>query len=336
LKEMLESRLYSDPQVEVQDTIRAILSSLGDEVLAFKSTARQDTPSQPTAGPSSSKGKEKEPSSSRPQSPAIDSVDVALAVVESIDSAFTSFESGFVFPSQVDFVSTNDSGEVSRPASPASDASTSSAIARLSFTARNQPIKFYEKSLTDLLTRLDAVESFGDEHLRLARKEVVIRIEKALEELEREVESRWIAVVIKEKSAEAAPTTEQAPVAQQSTAAADADTEVPQASDAVNVYSKEGAPVSEDSEVLANEVTASVDLDATPHPFTPSASEEPQAAEVKPYLIEEPESEAEIEEGLVSDNDSAVSVDVNVHDKVNKESGKEDAANASDWSEVEA
>jgi hypothetical protein len=335
LKDMLESRLYSDPQVEVQDTIRAILSSLGEEVLAFKSAPRQDTPSQPTAGPSSSKGKEKEPSPSRPQSPAIDSVDVALAVVESIDSAFTSLESEFVFPSQVDFVPTNDSDEGSRPASPASDASGSSAIARLSFTARNQPIKFYEQSLTDLLTRLDAVESLGDEHLRLARKEVVIRIEKALEELEKEVESRWIAVIIKEKSTEAAPKTEEAQAAEQSTASAAATVAVPHASEAVDAHSNEGAPVSEDSEIPANEVTAAVDPDVTPRPLTPSGSEELQAAEVKPYLIEEPDSTAETEEGLVSDSDSAVSVDVDVHDdKVHKESAKEDVA--SDWSEVEA
>jgi len=45
---------------------------------------------------------------------------------------------------------------------------------------------------------LDGVESFGNDELRWRRKEVVDKVEKALEELEREVEGRWRAKTSKE------------------------------------------------------------------------------------------------------------------------------------------
>ena len=45
----------------------------------------------------------------------------------------------------------------------------------------------YENALSELLTKLDAVESFGFKAVRDARKELVDRIERELEELEKKV-----------------------------------------------------------------------------------------------------------------------------------------------------
>jgi len=58
---------------------------------------------------------------------------------------------------------------------------------RLVFNATNAPIHAYEHALSELLTRLDTVESFGFRGIRELRKEVVVQIEKELETLEKRV-----------------------------------------------------------------------------------------------------------------------------------------------------
>ena len=58
---------------------------------------------------------------------------------------------------------------------------------RLAFNPINAPIHAYEHALSELLTRLDTVESFGFRGIRELRKEVVVQIEKELEALEKRV-----------------------------------------------------------------------------------------------------------------------------------------------------
>jgi len=58
---------------------------------------------------------------------------------------------------------------------------------RLAYNPTNAPIHAYEHALSELLTSLDAVESFGFRGVRELRKEVVVKIEKELEALERQV-----------------------------------------------------------------------------------------------------------------------------------------------------
>ncbi|KAJ7630491.1 hypothetical protein FB45DRAFT_915698 [Roridomyces roridus] len=114
-------------------------------------------------------------------------VDVASSTAEvlAVDTSFNTLTADFVFPEELDF-------STSRAASPARDGSEpSSAISRLSYSARNHNVRVQHQALSALLARLDAVESFGDEALRHARKEAVGRVEGALDEMENVIESRW-------------------------------------------------------------------------------------------------------------------------------------------------
>ncbi|KAJ7284877.1 hypothetical protein C8J57DRAFT_1497764 [Mycena rebaudengoi] len=58
-------------------------------------------------------------------------------------------------------------------------------------TPRNAPVRQYAHALNGLLARLDAVDSAGDETVRVRRRAVVGRVEAALGEVERVVEGRW-------------------------------------------------------------------------------------------------------------------------------------------------
>jgi hypothetical protein len=62
-----------------------------------------------------------------------------------------------------------------------------SSAPRLAYSAQNSVVHAYENALSELLTKLDAVESFGFKAVRDARKELVVNIERELEELERKV-----------------------------------------------------------------------------------------------------------------------------------------------------
>ncbi|KAJ7637878.1 hypothetical protein DFH06DRAFT_1335523 [Mycena polygramma] len=110
----------------------------------------------------------------------------STAEVHAIDAAFSALAGGFAFPAQLDF-------STSRAASPTRTGATTptseeSAVAKLSYSALNQPVRVYHQALSGLLGRLDAVDSLGDEGLRNARKDVVGRVEGALDEV---IEARW-------------------------------------------------------------------------------------------------------------------------------------------------
>ncbi|KAG7450135.1 uncharacterized protein BT62DRAFT_927449 [Guyanagaster necrorhizus] len=175
LKAELEARLNNDQSNEIKDTIRAIFASLKDEHWNASSL-------------SNIKGKEKTHPISTEDATSKDVVS-SMEAVRNVEAAFRTLESEFVFPAQLDFT----------PAlSPASSDSELSPTGRLAYTSRNAPVRYYEQSLSGLLAQLDSVESFGDEALRSVRKEVVGRVESALEELEREVDGRWRSKTAKE------------------------------------------------------------------------------------------------------------------------------------------
>ena len=178
LKQDLETRLNNDHSVEVRDTIQAILASLATPSASALTPSSANAPTQASA---ESKGKAKEVSFAPT---VVTSKDVVQSMdeVRNFEAAFFALESDFVLPSQLDFATPSPS-----PASSDSESSTS----RLAFTSRNHPVRYYEQALSALLGQLDSVESLGNEELRGRRKEVVGRVEKALEELERDVEGRW-------------------------------------------------------------------------------------------------------------------------------------------------
>ncbi|KAG6891098.1 hypothetical protein C0995_014188 [Termitomyces sp. Mi166 len=189
LKEQLEARLNNEFHSEVRDTIQAIFESLRDadnhepSVLAAPSSKAT----------SSSKGKAKAEESSTTTTSARSSNSTSKDVVDSfnevrsIEAAFHALETDFTFPATLDFISSHLAS--SSPAS--SDSETSTSTTHLAYTSRNHPVRFYEQALSALLAQLDSIDSFGNDTLRAMRKEVVSRVEKALEELEKEVEGRY-------------------------------------------------------------------------------------------------------------------------------------------------
>lgn len=117
----------------------------------------------------------------------------AMQEIHSLEAAYVALADEFTFPSQLDFIAAHVTS-----GSPASSDSEASATTHLAYTSRNHPVRFYEQALNELLTQLDAVDSFTNEDLRGKRREVVEKVNGALEELEREVEGRWKARLSKD------------------------------------------------------------------------------------------------------------------------------------------
>ncbi|KAF5361701.1 hypothetical protein D9758_007349 [Tetrapyrgos nigripes] len=225
LKDQLEHRLYSDESTEIRDTIQAIFASLADAAAhpfsgnghvngSTNATASSSIPSSSSSS-FSSKGKEKFPgaveqtatttsSPSEHAEPTSADVLKSMQTVQSIDAAFHALESDFVFPSQLDFTPTpsRDPSPSPSPAPSAEPSSPTSTILKLAYTSRNQPVRYYEQTLSALLTQLDGVESYGNDEVRARRKDVVGRVERALEELEEEIEGRRMSKVRKEEKEE--------------------------------------------------------------------------------------------------------------------------------------
>ncbi|KAJ7269988.1 hypothetical protein B0H12DRAFT_1320227 [Mycena haematopus] len=183
----------------------ASASTNGDSKPAVKKTEREEreereleeairlslADSHPSPTTSESKGK-------APASAPVKDIASSTAEVHAIDASFAALANEFVFPPQLDF-------STSRTASPTRNAAADeSVIAKLSYSTQNQTVRFYHQALTGLLARLDAVDSFGDEGLRHERKEVVGRVEGAMDEVERVVEGRWRKWAGRERAVEPA------------------------------------------------------------------------------------------------------------------------------------
>ncbi|KAJ6626866.1 hypothetical protein B0H10DRAFT_2210751 [Mycena sp. CBHHK59/15] len=267
LKHELEARFRSQQSSEEQDLQEAIRMSLA-------------------ASPSESKGK-----APAPPAPVKD-VATSTAEVKAIDASFTALSSEFVFPAQLDF-------STSRTSSPNRTGEPESVTSRLSYSAHNQPVRFYHQALNGFLGQLDSVESFGDDALRHQRKDIVGRVEGALDELERVIEACWRKFIGKEERKEEMATPVSEPEVTPSELVVAESAPVPAAAveleDAPVVVAAEDvaaaadeAPV-DDIPKVANGVTDSATEDPIPDTTTTTASYPPTAAEsesvetIRPY-----------------------------------------------------
>jgi hypothetical protein len=189
------------------DLIEAVLGNLNNQSYACQASSNPDptisrgAPNKAFATATSTKidtkGKGKEPRAATQSTPK--EVVNALKKVESIERTFHSLETEFILPAQLDFATSS--------RAPRGTSDVSATFPNLAFTSRNHPVRYYEQALSSLLQELDLIESHGDSTLRLKRRTVVSVIEKALEELEREVAGRWSARVSKETTESSEPTT---------------------------------------------------------------------------------------------------------------------------------
>ncbi|KIM24994.1 hypothetical protein M408DRAFT_225919 [Serendipita vermifera MAFF 305830] len=92
-----------------------------------------------------------------------------LAEVTSISRAFESLKNTFVFPS----------GPL--------EAVSGSNPPRLSYNKINAPIHAYQHALSELVTKLDGIESYGFKGLREARKQLVVKIDEEMEQLDKKI-----------------------------------------------------------------------------------------------------------------------------------------------------
>lgn len=96
----------------------------------------------------------------------------SLAEIASINRTFSSLKNTFAFPS----------GPL--------EALPNSDLPRLAYNATNASIHAFEHALAELLTQLDGIESHGFKGVREARKQLVVEINKELEELEKKISER--------------------------------------------------------------------------------------------------------------------------------------------------
>lgn len=92
-----------------------------------------------------------------------------LQTIQDIRSILSKLSADFSLPISLDFSDDEEDG--------------------LAYTPTNAPIRVYEHALEGLLAQLDAVESDGDEEVRLARRAVVKEVEMALEGVEKRVKA---------------------------------------------------------------------------------------------------------------------------------------------------
>ncbi|THU89433.1 hypothetical protein K435DRAFT_969091 [Dendrothele bispora CBS 962.96] len=218
-KEKLENHSLSNKgTVELHDTIQSFLNALTGEVSTHSKTkpgkvSSSSVPPASSSVPSSSfKGKEKSVDKSTRDldldaTESTSSTDILKSIdaVRNIETSFLAVQSEFVFPPQLDFTPTSSrSPSRSRHSENGDESLTAptSSLLKLAYTSRNHSVRYYEQNLSTLLARLDGVESFGNEEVRGRRKEVVARVEKALEDLDGEIEGRWKSTVAKEEREE--------------------------------------------------------------------------------------------------------------------------------------
>ena len=105
-----------------------------------------------------------------------------LTTIRAVRTQFSALESAFKFPVVLDFEDSE-----------------------LAVSSNNAPVRAYEQALTGLLERLDAIESDGDEEVRVVRREVVREVERALEDVERKVKEQAPQVPVPEVTKEEDP-----------------------------------------------------------------------------------------------------------------------------------
>ncbi|CAE6467900.1 unnamed protein product [Rhizoctonia solani] len=99
------------------------------------------------------------------------------STISDILKSFSDLKSSFTFPDKLDFLNSPGDADAMTP--------------KLAYTPNNAPLHQQEHLLTGLLTKLDAVESYGQESIRKARKDAVLLIERELEELDVKKLQKW-------------------------------------------------------------------------------------------------------------------------------------------------
>ncbi|KIY67519.1 hypothetical protein CYLTODRAFT_490580 [Cylindrobasidium torrendii FP15055 ss-10] len=183
LKDELEAHLYQNEDTEMQDVARAILASLADEQPV---QAQTDSSFEPVPF-AAYKGKGKAVVDAADESVVIPTPGRLAAsrdAIRDVEATYQALVDDFVYPQSLDFLDT---------------ASIEQApLLRLSYTARNAPVRYHHEALQGFLARLDGIQSFGDEELRSWRKALVGIVEQAMDEVEALVDGRWKAKVAKE------------------------------------------------------------------------------------------------------------------------------------------
>lgn len=109
----------------------------------------------------------------------------ALQTLASIDANFESNKQNFTLPENLTF----------QPSPPPSDLNQAEhhkpPTPKLAFSSNNHDFLAYEHGLLEMLTSIDGVQSGGDLTIRKARKNLVKKIEKELENLDKAREAAW-------------------------------------------------------------------------------------------------------------------------------------------------
>lgn len=108
-----------------------------------------------------------------------------LSTLRALEDGLDARRLEFVLPTALVFQSPSASSSLS------DDEQEHDQIPKLAFDPRNGPFLSFEDFLVGLLSRADAVESLGDERVKLARKELVRRVERELTELDQAKERQW-------------------------------------------------------------------------------------------------------------------------------------------------
>ena len=196
----------------------------------------------------------------------------SLAEITSVNRAFVSLKNTFVFPSGT------------LEGIPDSD------VPRLAYNSTNASIHAYEHALAELLTKLDSIESYGFKGVREARKQLVVKIEKALEELEEQVVERLTENASPAKAASSIPSSpavahgeEKNEDVQDIVMHDEAQPEVPPAVEVSEGYDVEPEP---SPEVLMQEPSEPTVAVSEPTEFINLAPEETAAPAVKSASVE--------------------------------------------------
>ncbi|QRW23429.1 MATE efflux family protein [Rhizoctonia solani] len=155
------------PEAEMQEPEGSAVSDTGDTGSTVVPVSIPD-PSAHATSESTIDVKTEEPSAETNQS---------QSAISDILKSFSDLKSSFTFPEKLDFLNSPDDADAVTP--------------KLAYTRNNAPLHQQEHLLMGLLTKLDAVESYGQETIRKARKDAVLLIERELEELDVKKLQKW-------------------------------------------------------------------------------------------------------------------------------------------------
>ena len=121
---------------------------------------------------------------------------IALNSIAELAEKFEQLKAHFTLPSTLDYTLRGQHFSVST-AGGALDAELerTAGDAQLAFTPTNAPVRGYEEELSRILTKLDGVQSGGDERVRSRRRELARKVEREAERIEKVKVLVWRAFV---------------------------------------------------------------------------------------------------------------------------------------------